>query len=98
MPILLLFIMCRLPPCLTLFPYTTLFRSRPSRIWLGFFALQGANRNLSAFSTARLDAARISRDPSEKSPCTTCIPTRSEEHTFELQSRFDLVCRLLFEK
>src|SRR5207253_336861 len=51
--------------------------SRPRRIWLGFFALQGANQNLSAFSTARLDAARISRDPSKKSPCTTCIPTAS---------------------
>src|SRR5207244_12773236 len=40
-----------------------------------FSPLQGANQNLSAFSTARLDAARISRDPSEKSPCTTCTPS-----------------------
>src|SRR2546429_8897343 len=50
---------------------------RPNPLWLWFFALQGANQNLSAFSTARLDAARISRDPSKKSPCTTCIPTAS---------------------
>ncbi len=49
--------------------------SQPHLAWL--FALQGANQNLSAFSTARLDAARISRDPSEKSPCTTCIPAAS---------------------
>src|SRR5437667_344837 len=49
--------------------------SQPHLAWL--FALQGANQNLSSFSTARLDAARISRDPSEKSPCTTCIPTAS---------------------
>src|SRR5436853_2412155 len=49
--------------------------SQPHLAWL--FALQGANQNLSAFSTARLDAARISRDPSKKSPCTTCIPTAS---------------------
>src|SRR5436305_1850724 len=51
------------------------FPSRPLLPWL--FALQGANQNLSAFSTARLDAARISRDPSEKSPCTSCIPAAS---------------------
>src|SRR5207237_6401793 len=37
---------------------------QPHLAWL--FALQGANQNLSAFSTARLDAARISRDPSSK--------------------------------
>src|SRR5437016_12751378 len=51
--------------------------SRPSRILLMSFALQGANQHLSAFSTAGLDAALISRDPSKKSPCTTCIPTAS---------------------
>src|SRR5205807_8568560 len=49
--------------------------SQPHLAWL--FALQGANQNLSAFSIACLDAARISRDPSTKSPCTTCIPTAS---------------------
>src|SRR6266576_509205 len=49
--------------------------SQPHLAWV--FALQGANQNLSAFSIARLDAARISRDPSEKSPCTTCIPAAS---------------------
>src|SRR5436305_10353849 len=51
------------------------FPSRPLLPWL--FALQGANRNLSAFSIGRLDAARISRDPSKKSPCTSCIPAAS---------------------
>src|SRR5437016_14573634 len=51
--------------------------SRPSRILLMSFALQGANQHLSAFSTAGLDAALISRDPSKKSPCTTCIPAAS---------------------
>src|SRR5207249_3036398 len=49
--------------------------SQPHLAWL--FALQGANRNLSAFSIGRLDAARISRDPSKKSPCTSCIPAAS---------------------
>src|SRR5260370_5034192 len=49
--------------------------SQPHLAWV--FALQGANQNLSAFSIARLDAARISRDPSEKSPCATCISAAS---------------------
>src|SRR5437868_9666025 len=66
------------PPSSTLFPYTTLFRSR-------------------ARSRAR-PRSRMRR------PC--CVPSRrgrrpsrrSDEHTSELQSRFDLVCRLLLEK
>src|SRR5260370_7016473 len=49
--------------------------AQPHLAWV--FPFQGANQNLSAFSTARLDAARISRDSSEKSPCTTCIPAAS---------------------
>src|SRR5206468_7022370 len=65
--------MIRRPPRSTLFPYTTLFRSRrtPGR----------RNRIL----------------PSSISSGTR-VPTRSEEHTSELQSRSDLVCRLLLEK
>src|SRR6267378_2017704 len=68
---LLFFLMIRRPPRSTLFPYTTLFRSRP----LG-------NERLGQDAAA---AAHI-EDP------------RSEEHTSELQSRRDLVCRLLLEK
>src|SRR5437899_2346621 len=49
--------------------------SQPHLAWL--FALPAAHYTLFAFSTARLDAARISRDPSKKSPCTTCIPAAS---------------------
>src|SRR5437660_6770619 len=49
--------------------------SQPHLAWV--FALQGANQNLSAFSIARLDAARTHRDSSEKSPCTSCIPAAS---------------------
>src|SRR5699024_11553587 len=66
--------MIRRPPRSTLFPYTTLFRSR-----LG--GLRG--------HPAPTSAARRSRDREIG---------RSEEHTSELQSRFDLVCRLLLEK
>src|SRR6266704_330326 len=64
--------MIRRPPRSTLFPYTTLFRSRTVR-------------------SIRLEPAR---DPDR---CDRPFQ-RSEEHTSELQSRFDLVCRLLLEK
>src|SRR6266481_8353385 len=65
------FLMIRRPPRSTLFPYTTLFRSRRLLLvcWCG------------ALPTMAL-----------------AQPTRSEEHTSELQSQFHLVCRLLLEK
>src|SRR5216683_7113494 len=63
------FLMIRRPPRSTLFPYTTLFRSR-SREWPG----------------------------AEPPGAAACASRRSEEHTSELQSRSDLVCRLLLEK
>src|SRR5256885_5396663 len=77
------FLMIRRPPRSTLFPYTTLFRSRS-------------------------DCARRSRvdQPRDKNPrstrskasvASTC-GARSEEHTSELQSPCNLVCRLLLEK
>src|SRR2546428_13767564 len=71
-PFFFFFLMIRRPPRSTLFPYTTLFRSRgPS----------GAPSSAAAGSPR----SRRSRG-------------RSEEHTSELQSRSDLVCRLLLEK
>src|SRR5438067_4252804 len=66
--------MIRRPPRSTLFPYTTLFRSRMSAIF------------------ASLKLAMV------QSPAQPHTWRRSEEHTSELQSRFDLVCRLLLEK
>src|SRR6266853_4558505 len=65
------FLMIRRPPRSTLFPYTTLFRSRAQR-------LQAADRRRP--ERRRADHAR------------------SEEHTSELQSQSNLVCRLLLEK
>src|SRR5207249_7583501 len=65
--------MIRRPPRSTLFPYTTLFRSRLNEALLFY-------NEASALSELSADHAR------------------SEEHTSELQSRFDLVCRLLLEK
>src|SRR5437868_12264684 len=72
------------PPRSTLFPYTTLFRSAPSRTT--------ARR---APSDPSRSATRPQRRPQERQ--WGAWP-RSEEHTSELQSRFDLVCRLLLEK
>src|SRR5699024_12824608 len=77
-----LFLILRRPHWSTLFPYTTLFRS------------------IREFSTIRWclragDAAVVLRD--EECRQADCSG-RSEEHTSELQSRFDLVCRLLLEK
>src|SRR5690349_23937019 len=66
--------MIRRPPRSTLFPYTTLFRSR-ARPSAGLVARGG-----------RVDGA------------AAVVVDRSEEHTSELQSRRDLVCRLLLEK
>src|SRR5437773_7717242 len=72
------------PPRSTLFPYTTLFRSRGPSARAGG-ALPGARR---------LRRARHRRgDPRDGAD-----PRRSEEHTSELQSHHDLVCRLLLEK
>src|SRR2546422_3719048 len=79
--------MIRRPPRSTLFPYTTLFRSRASRRWRTreIFAVC---RQLEDESRARR-CAQLSRDVPQR---------RSEEHTSELQSRLHLVCRLLLEK
>src|SRR5438105_12193931 len=79
---LFFFLLIPRPPRSTLFPYTTLFRSR--------------RRTTSKWSTfrtiRRARARRISRT------CSRARVVRSEEHTSELQSRVDLVCRLLLEK
>src|SRR2546426_4296145 len=76
--------MIRRPPRSTLFPYTTLFRS---------VMLLSMRRLLSTLSFQR--NANISPG---RSPRTRNIRTRSEEHTSELQSPCNLVCRLLLEK
>src|SRR5690606_41593162 len=72
------------PPRSTLFPYTTLFRSSP---WADIPRLCTAPRTcLSDLSI------------SQSNLITQLAPIRSEEHTSELQSRENLVCRLLLEK
>src|SRR5687768_18586666 len=82
---LFFFLMIRRPPRSTLFPYTTLFRSR--------FRLRGP---ASSDAKHQSRSATFRRSPS--SSTNAFCPARSEEHTSELQSRLHLVCRLLLEK
>src|SRR2546421_1339429 len=89
--------MIRRPPRSTLFPYTTLFRSQVL-ILLGFLAVVVVPLRL-------LNSVLILPIPPsgfhllrEAFRFLLRFPVRSEEHTSELQSRSDLVCRLLLEK
>src|SRR5437667_9136305 len=78
--------MIRRPPRSTLFPYTTLFRSRQRTNRLGRAGPQPA-------------PARGAGTGTRLAPQTGRVDLlRSEEHTSELQSHHDLVCRLLLEK
>src|SRR2546428_10017647 len=87
--------MIRRPPRSTLFPYTTLFRSKTGKI-------TGENNNQEFFfqkilklrSRARSGLLMLFR----MERLYPLHEARSEEHTSELQSRSDLVCRLLLEK
>src|SRR2546430_10241394 len=82
--------MIRRPPRSTLFPYTTLFRScRPDRPPAARASTDG---RLPLGSFCR----RLAQSPSCRRPRETS--SRSEEHTSELQSQSNLVCRLLLEK
>src|SRR5207248_5446079 len=81
------------------FPYTTLFRSRARRRGSGNFRLVSRGR-VRARSGPPHCADRVSeRDESPDLPAEPSEPlARSEEHTSELQSPYELVCRLLLEK
>src|SRR5687768_18053352 len=89
--------MIRRPPTSTLFPYTTLFRSRLRAI--GQMASGIAHDINNAISPASLYVeALLERSTTLSSRDREHLETRSEEHTSELQSRLHLVCRLLLEK
>src|SRR5438067_7927280 len=81
--------MIRRPPRSTLFPYTTLFRSAHVDHDARPVAVDQIAHDVArlAVGLGRLEPVRDARHRA-----------RSEEHTSELQSRFDLVCRLLLEK
>src|SRR3989475_7848063 len=87
--------MIRRPPRSTLFPYTTLFRSflTTSSVGPSRFASTGVLVFVSArWTFVRSSGTLVSSGPGRGA----CI--RSEEHTSELQSQSNLVCRLLLEK
>src|SRR5690606_41668755 len=83
-----LFLMIQQTPLSTLFPYTTLFRSSPHRSSTAMPAWDEWSLALTGCAVARSSCSIRIR------PATS----RSEEHTSELQSRENLVCRLLLEK
>src|SRR5437868_9517946 len=97
------FLRLRRAPISSLFPYTTLFRSSAGKLPL--------NVQIEVLDIRRsdvwIDAEKISqwrwtgvhgRFFRRRSTHPNALYPRSEEHTSELQSRFDLVCRLLLEK
>src|SRR5204863_9629151 len=101
------FILLRPPPTSTLFPYTTLFRSLKPNLTTAIEARLIARLQRADGHWATIDA----RPPQGHSLFTATATSaravdlympeelrRSEEHTSELQSRRDLVCRLLLEK
>src|SRR5207249_11782112 len=98
----LFFLLPRPPPISTLFPYTTLFRSRQFLDVDHGNVVRTAHRNecrLAVSAEPDVRAALADRQPLHlfEGPRVEDLG-RSEEHTSELQSRFDLVCRLLLEK
>src|SRR5260370_25381205 len=85
--------MIRRPPRSTLFPYTTLFRSRSltsSRSRL--------SRRTRVCASARTKTTCVLSGPNSGEKKVSGPSLRSEEHTSELQSHLNLVCRLLLEK
>src|SRR5258708_25099561 len=84
--------MIRRPPRSTLFPYTTLFRSRQQQL----AAQQAAQQAALAAQKAAQDKQK--QADKQKQLAQQKLDQRSEEHTSELQSPDHLVCRLLLEK
>src|SRR2546427_2413968 len=80
--------MIRRPPRSTLFPYTTLFRSQSQRL--------RRRRRPGLLAPAQRERGTPAVRPHH--PGTVSAGIRSEEHTSELQSQSNLVCRLLLEK
>src|SRR5690349_24173137 len=91
--------MIRPPPRSTLFPYTTLFRSETGDERPEVYAAAGYLRyERKQFEPAAAAYRKLVELDPENATGWFNHPVRSEEHTSELQSRRDLVCRLLLEK
>src|SRR5437868_8575315 len=96
------------PPRSTLFPYTTLFRSRlrgrfAARVGLGADDGSIGEELVGDIRRCGEQSAGVVAQVDDDRLCVAALhvlnrAARSEEHTSELQSRFDLVCRLLLEK
>src|SRR2546430_13449580 len=96
--LLFFFLMIRRPPRSTLFPYTTLFRSRAAAAMIGMRHLdQLRSGELQQFPRRRADFLSV-RQVARVLVGHLHFQVRSEEHTSELQSQSNLVCRLLLEK
>src|SRR5256885_5341898 len=87
--------MIRRPPRSTLFPYTTLFRSKQEPLRQAKVAAFGMTRRAGQRCE---DDANLAALLEAETPVVTLVGKRSEEHTSELQSPCNLVCRLLLEK
>src|SRR2546421_6806196 len=94
--------MIRRPPRSTLFPYTTLFRSQPADVVGPLTIYHDHSRGESRAEGGTFDWRMLMRGNKEITAHELAKrlsgDDRSEEHTSELQSRSDLVCRLLLEK
>src|SRR3712207_8224434 len=98
--LIIFFLMIRRPPRSTLFPYTTLFRSRRAPAAAVRWRIRPGRARPREWPAASARPARRSFPPPPPAPAAAPPPRspRSEEHTSELQSRQYLVCRLLLEK
>src|SRR2546427_3651344 len=96
--------MIRRPPRSTLFPYTTLFRSgQTDGLYRRDRGQNAARPDLPQISrtlirTAQIRSSSTAQSRGDSTPMKTSRQWRSEEHTSELQSQSNLVCRLLLEK
>src|SRR2546430_7034957 len=91
------FLMIRRPPRSTLFPYTTLFRSMHVHAHREQ-AFQVTGLLFSAWCPSLEQGQQGLRDEARPRRVDVVVSVRSEEHTSELQSQSNLVCRLLLEK
>src|SRR3712207_8675668 len=96
--------MIRRPPRSTLFPYTTLFRSR-STTWLrsshpasGRWSSSPPTAGSASANSPPCGRERVDMLRGRVHVAESLVDVRSEEHTSELQSRQYIVCRLLLEK
>src|SRR5690349_11435853 len=90
--------MIRRPPRSTLFPYTTLFRSSHGVVDRTLGDQRACDALHHVVQSGRADLTLVDGHGQLFEPLVLAFAARSEEHTSELQSRRDLVCRLLLEK